>query len=509
MDEKSQTFKKLPSSYWIDSVKAPEYPELKENMSIDVAIIGGGISGITCGYMLKKQGLKVAVLEVDKILEGTTGHTTAKVTSQHGLIYANLIRDFGIDLARQYAMANEAAISRIEEIVNEHQIQCDFERLPAYIYTQDENYVQKIMDEIDAASALGLPAHFEEKNIGLPFEVKAAMKFNNQAQFHPRKYLIELAKNIEGDGSYIFEHSKVVEIKDGTPCKVFTESRYEISAKYVVVASHFPSWDLKGFYFARMYPERSYSLGVDIEGNFALATYISAEEPTRSFRIIRGEQKNLLMVGGESHKTSHGGDTNKHYENLVKYANDNFVVKEIPYRWSTQDLVTMDGVPFIGQMSTNTPNIFVATGYGKWGMTNGTVAGMIITDLIMRGESPWSEIYSPLRPNFSASIKEFLKENGDVAIQLINGKLEQGSTELNVNIGEAVVWEHEGQKLGVFRDEENNLHIVDTTCTHLGCELKWNSAERSWDCPCHGSRFAYTGIVLEGPALKSIKWKES
>ena len=495
----------LKMSYWINSTKQNQYPALDQEINVDVCIVGGGIAGITTAFLLKKEGVKVAVLDSGIILHSTTGHTTAKITSQHNLIYDKLVKKHSEEKARIYADANEAAINFIETLVHERNIDCDFTRLPAYVYTQDEKYIEKIEDEVSTTKDLDLKSSYVD-NLPLPFPVLAAIKFDHQAQFHPLKYLLSLANDIPGDSSYIFENTRAVGIEENDgKCIVLTEKGYNVNCSSVVVASHFPFYDTPGLYFTRIYPDRSYILGVKIKEEFPDGMFINAEKPSRSLRYQPTDYGKLILIGGESHKTGQSPDTSVHYDNLIKFAKDSYTVTDIQYRWSTQDYTTMDELPYVGYHSSASRRIFVATGFAKWGMTNGTVSAMILKDLIVHGKNDWSEVYSPLRFTPVASIKNFINENINVAQSLISGKLKLAAQDLKVEKGEGKVVEIDGTKAGVYKDEGDEFHIVDVTCTHLGCELNWNQAEKSWDCPCHGSRFNIDGdIILNGPALKPL-----
>lgn len=501
---KDATFDIDPQSYWLASTQTPDYPVLSEDIEVDVAIVGGGMVGITTGLLLKEAGLKVAILEADAILQGTTGHTTAKITSQHDLIYDKLKTQMGVEKAQMYASANETAIKFIANQIKNRNIDCDFEWQPNYLYTQSDQYIEQIQQEVRTASSLGIKADYLEE-IPLPFPIKAAIRFNDQAQFHPRKYLLALAKEIPGDGSHIFHHTRVIDIKEGEPNIVLTKGGYKVTAPRVIVASHYPFYDMHGLYFARIYPERSYALGVTIKEKFPKGMYINAEDPARSLRSQRFEDGELIIVGGDHHKTGHGPNTIEHYHNLRVYANETFTVKDILYRWSTQDCMTLDKVPYIGQLGPTNPNIYVATGFGKWGMTSSTVSAILLRDLIVKGENPWSPVYSPQRFTPMASAVNFFKENTDVALSLISGKLTPGSYDKEVKGNEGKVLEIDGNRVGAYRDGDGKLHLVDTTCTHMGCELDWNDAETTWDCPCHGSRFTCDGDIVEGPTTKPLK----
>ena len=512
MDKEHDNQKKLsgvPVSYWIASTDDTNYPQIVSNsdIEVDVAIIGGGITGLTTAYLLRKEGIRVAIIEANRIAKGVSGHTTAKITSQHSLIYDKLINKAGEEKAKQYATANQKAIELVEKIVSENNIQCDFKRLSAYVYTNENEYIQKLENEVKAAIRLGIPAEYTDR-LQLPFNVKGAMKFENQAQFHPRKYLLALAAAIVGDDCRIFEQSRAVKFIEGEPHTVITDNGAKIKARSVVLASHYPFYDLPGLYFTRIYPERSYLLGVRIKGSFPEGMYITAENPTRSMRSCPDSDGELLIVGGEHHKTGHGTDLHNHYEIIRQFAQSNFEVLDIPYRWSAQDYTAMDGIPIVGHLTSGRNKIYLATGFAKWGMSNGTAAAVIVTDLILKGYSPWALVYDPSRFTPVASAKKFVKENADVAKNYISGKLNIPTETVNVAKGEAAISETGGHKVGVYKDMDGNNHFVSTTCTHIGCELKWNSAELSWDCPCHGSRFTYTGDIIEGPALECIKLLE-
>jgi Rieske Fe-S protein len=335
--------------------------------------------------------------------------------------------------------------------------------------------------------------------------VKAAVRFDHQAQFHPRKYLLSLAKEIPGAGCHIFEMTRAVDIQEGAPYKIITDKDIKITAPRVVIASHYPFCNLRGLYAARIYVERSYILAAKVKEEFPQGMFINAENPTRSLRSQKYKNDRLVLFAGEHHKTGQGANTIHHYKNLKDFAQQNYTVEDIPYRWSAQDCMTLDDIPYVGLYTLDTPDLYVATGFGKWGMTNSTVSAMMIKDMIVKGSSPWEPVYSPSRFTPVASAKNFIVENANVAKELIEGKLITVPDELDIQNGEAKVIGIEGKKVGAYRDEEGKLHLVDTTCTHLGCELHWNAAERSWDCPCHGSRFTYDGQIAEGPALHPLK----
>ena len=506
--EEQKNFKHAPQSYWMASTPETQYPTLNEDLKVDVAIIGGGITGISCAYMLNKEGINTAIIEADHIVQGTTGHTTAKITSQHGLIYSKIKNQISEEFAKQYADANESAIRMIEKIANDNQIKCDLVPQSAYIYTLQSEYIDKIRDEAEVASSLGISATFLEE-IPLHFKIKAAVRFDNQAQFHPRKFLLALAENYIKSGGKIFEQSRVIDIEENEGAYVIITSQgKKVTAKKLIIASHYPCYNKPGLYFSRIYPERSYVVAIRASEDYRGGMYIAAEESGHSFRSQMSDHGELILVGGEKHKTGQGEDTSKHYKALIDFSNETFTVEDIPYRWSTQDCMTLDGLPYVGHFTSKTPNMYIATGFAKWGMTNSIASSMILKDLIINGKSPWQDVYNPSRLTISASTKNFVVENLNVAEQLIEGKISVVPDHVEIKPGEGKLVEVNGQRAGAHRDGQGKLHVVDTTCTHMGCEVSWNSAETSWDCPCHGSRFSIEGDIIEGPAVRPLEFNK-
>ncbi len=483
-------------SFWMETTAETSYPPLPGNLETDVVVVGGGITGITTAFLLKQAGYAVALIEAGRICRGVTGHTTAKVTSLHRLIYAELIDRFGSRQAQQYAEANQAAIETVASVVREYDIPCSFERKPAYTYAESEESRNLVAAEADAARSLGLPATFVEE-VPLPGRTYGAVVVENQAQFHPLKYLLHLASLVPGDGSQIFENTRAIEVQDGG-------GRCTVRAG--VLATHYPFYDSPGFYYARMEPSRSYVLGLRIDEPFPDGTFINAEGPTHSWRSQPTGDGELVLVTGMEHRAGESVDTREHYRDLEAYVRSIYPVRSVDYRWSAQDYITNDGVPYIGPLAEGHENIYIATGFRKWGMTNGTVAATILTDMIRGRASPWAEVYAPDRFKPAASARRFLVHNIEVAEKYIGGVISRPAGDLaDVPPGEGRVLMIEGQKAGVFRDREGRVHAVNPTCTHMGCVAAWNSAEETWDCPCHGSRFDADGKVIHGPAVKDLK----
>lgn len=493
-----------PVSLWIDTTPQTNFPSLEREVLVDVVVLGGGIVGLTAAKLLKQAGKTVAVIESRQVVKGTTGHTTAKVTSLHRLIYAELLKKFGEEKTRLYAESNQAAIERIATLITEEQINCDFERKSSYTYTESAKDLAAIEAEVNAALKVGLPATFVQET-SLPFSIQGAIRFDHQAQFHPRRYLLALANQIPGDGSYLLEATRALNVEEDTPCRVTTDKGV-IMAKDVIVSTNLPILN-QGLFFAKTYPKRSYVLAAPIDVAQAPdGMFINTKDPYRSIRTAHDDQGMLLLVGGENHKTGHVSDTEERYRHLAEYARDRFGVESFKYRWSTQDFASVDRIPYIGRLTPQSRNIYVATGFGGWGMTNGTVAGMILKDIILEIPNPWAELYDPIRSKPFISVK-FLQENFDVAQDWIGDRFKssQGKSLADVGNNEGKILTINGEKMAVYRDEQGAIHALSAVCTHLGCLVHWNNAEKSWDCPCHGSRFSYQGQVIHAPAIKDLE----
>ncbi len=501
-EEKMPVF---PEPFWRESVDLQSFAPLKEDIEADAIIVGGGITGITAGYLLAKEGRKVVLLESGQLLNGTTGHTTAKVTAQHGLIYDELINHMGNVKAKQYYDANTEALAFIKETVAAEKIDCEFTEDEALIFTLSDNEAQNLENEYLAYQKLGIEGELKD-SISLDLPIKKALSMKNQAHFHPLKYLIHLVKGILDNGGQIFENTTAIDVKNEKKPTVITRDGHKATGTFVFACSHFPFYDGKGFYFTRMHAERAYILAVKTERDYPGGMYISAEQPTRSLRPVMINGEKMVLISGESHKTGQGKDTMDHYKALEEYGDELFGIKEVKYRWSAQDLYTLDKVPYIGEITSGNQHVLVATGYKKWGMTTGTAAALLMRDIVLNKDNPYKELFSPSRFYADPSLKKFLVANGDVAKHLIKGKFDSNFKDAeDLSLDEACIIVHKGQRAGAYKDREGCVHIVDTTCTHLGCEIEWNHGDRSWDCPCHGSRFSYLGEVIEGPAKKPLK----
>jgi glycine/D-amino acid oxidase-like deaminating enzyme/nitrite reductase/ring-hydroxylating ferredoxin subunit len=484
-------------TYWNETAAPTDFPALAGDIEVDVAIVGGGIVGVTAARLLKDRGLRVALVEARRIGRQVTGKSTAKVTSQHSLIYQKLAGTFGEDRARLYADAQEWGIGQIVELAARHGIAADIEPMAAFVYTRDESFVAQLEKEVEVARRLGLPARMT-RDTGLPFDVLAAMRWDDQAQFHPVKYLAGLAATIPGEGSHVFENSRVV---DYDPTRIATASG-SVSARHVVMATHIPLGQI-GLYYALAYPHAEVLVAAPI-GRAPPGMYKNAEQPGRSIRTHRQDGKTYAIVAGGSFKP---GDTEGERESLKgveSWLAEHFEAGPIEYRWVNEDYEANDGAPLVG-WSSGSDGYLVATGFAAWGISNGTAAARIIADLATGKDNEWVKLFDASRLKPAAGGPEFLKENAAVAAHLVGGYLSRkpkGYDELAP--GEAAILKVDGHNVAAFRDEAGQIHAVSAVCTHMGCLVGWNETDRSWDCPCHGSRFALDGEVIHGPAVKPL-----
>ena len=489
-------------SLWHATTESLPRPTLEPEREFDVAIIGAGIVGIATAYALRNSGKSVALIEARNILGDVTGNTTGKLTSQHGIVYRHLIDTFGEDKARQYADAGEWALREVGRIAQIEGIECDYIQDTANVFAPTGEVREKIKDEVEAAVSLGLPASFIE-DPQLPFATYGAIRFENQARFHPLKFLHGILKTAEAAGVQVFENTRVLEIAEGQRCEIQLEDGV-VYANEVVIATNYPIHD-SGLFVTRLAPYKSYAMAVDIDGELPEGMYISEEEPVRSFRRQPYQGRDILIVGGENHKVGQEDDALEHFSRLEAWARSAFNVKDVLFKWSTQDNWTPDRLPYIGR-SPNRDRIYLATGFGGWGMTNGVCAARIISDLMSDVETPWAEPFNPNRMAWAA-VPTIAKETVNAAKHLIGDRLSSVEADDLTEIapGSAAIVQMDDERVGAFRDPDGRLHVVTSACTHWGCQLHWNNAETTWDCPCHGSRFDIDGSVLHGPAVKPLE----
>lgn len=474
-------------SIWKQTAGIPHRPYLYGEIKAEAAVIGGGLAGVLTAYFLQQRGIQTVLLEANRIGSGQTRNTTAKITSQHNLIYRRLIEEFGEDKALQYASANQQAIEAYRRVIVREHIDCEWERRPAYLYSRVER--EPLEREAEAARRLGIDASFTTETT-LPFPVGGAVRFERQGQFHPLKFLQAISKPLQ-----IYENSLVTSVEGR---EIHTD-RGRVTADHIVFACHFPFLNTPGYYFMRMHQERSYLLA--LRGAAQLdGMYLSIDQDGYSMR----NSGDVLLLGGGSHRTgenSIGGQ----YEKLRHTAAEYFPGSTEIALWSAQDCMTLDGIPYIGQFSASTPHWYVATGFQKWGMSSSMVAALLLSDQICGQKNPFAEVFSPQRFQFSASAKTLMEDG----LQAVKGLTREWfslpkETLDELPAGRGGIVEYEGQKMGVYRDEQGEVFLVSPRCPHLGCQLSWNPDEKSWDCPCHGSRFDYKGRRIDNPATEGL-----
>lgn len=450
-------------SIWQQDISIQSRKSLQGNINTQTVVIGAGMAGILIAYFLKKQGHEVIVVEAREIASGQTKNTTAKITSQHGLFYNKMIRNVGIEKARLYARANEQAIKQYEQLIREEKIDCQFERLPSYLYSMQDEKKQQLKQEAKAAASLGIDAKYVEGEeiTELPFKVSGAVCFENQAQFQPLAFITHLAQKLE-----IYEHTKVLEVKEHT---VVTDQG-KIQAQNIVFATHYPITNIPGCYFLRLHQERSYVMAIKAQKKLS-GMYYSCDEHGLS---LRSTEDNLLLGGG-AHRTGKKHQTEGccqcGYSFLQGEKETYYPDSEEISRWAAQDCMSHDDIPFIGRYSMLRPYWYVVTGFKKWGMTSAMIAANMIATMIDENQTEKTEymqaqVFAPQRFLFRASIRNLL-----------------------VDILEST----QGLTKGIFSKRERR-------CQHMGCKLEWNDEEQSWDCPCHGSRFQKTGELQDNPA---------
>ncbi len=473
-------------------------------LETDVCIIGAGIFGITCAYYLSKLGYKVTVLEKDKIGFKTTGNTTGKITSQHGLFYEYLTKSYNQKFAIDYLRANEQAIQNIKDIIDEEKIKCDFEYQNSYVYATDKNQLKNIKNEVKAVQNLGFNCEFVTKT-SLPFEVEGAICFKNQAQFHPLKYLYSLCECITNRSGKIYTHTTVSDVKKENDTYVTFSENLKVKSKYVIIATHYPFINFPGFYFTKMYQSTSYLIAIDPKKTLFNGMYISAGDPSFSFRTAMYNGKRLLLIGGGDHKTGQPSCYEDSYGLLEKEAKKYYPDCEILFRWNTRDCISLDKLPYIGSYSSLLPKMYVGTGFKKWGMTTSNIAANIIVDMICNKENEFAYLFNSLRLKPLKNMDEFK----NILIQSTNSLLLDKLKSANMKFNEIAnnsgsIIEIDNEKVGIYKNTVGKLYAVKPICSHLGCLLSWNDIDKTWDCPCHGSRFNYDGKNLYDPAFKNL-----
>jgi glycine/D-amino acid oxidase-like deaminating enzyme/nitrite reductase/ring-hydroxylating ferredoxin subunit len=496
------------SSLWRAGAAAPAFSPLSGDLDVDVAIIGAGITGLTAAAHLAAAGRSVAVLEMRTVGAGETGQTTAHLTEAFDTRFSSLIKDFGEEAARLVARSHREAINEIERLARIHGIACDFTRVPGFLYTERQADLDQLSEELAAARQAGVQAEWLNA-VPLPYRVAGGIRFLDQARVHPLRYLHGLADALSRAGVRIFEQTRALGVAEDETCRVETD-RGVVMARHVIVAANVPV-NNRVFTHTFLYPYRSYAIAAPLLAGDLDGLFWDTDDPYHYTRVQEVDGRRMLIVGGEDHKTGTEPETGRCYEALERYVHDRFDVGPIEHRWSGQIIETADGLPCIGRNALES-RVFIAGGYSGNGITYGTYAGMLLADLAVGRDHPAAELYKPTRFTPMASAKDYLLENLDfpryfVLDRLTTHDAEAGTAD-DVAPGEGRLLLVEGEKLAVYRDDGGVLHTLSPVCTHMACDVRWNSAERSWDCPCHGSRFSPEGRVINGPAVKDLERKE-
>lgn len=483
-------------------LRMPRFDKLKAAQTYDVAVVGGGITGLSAAYLLKQAGKRVAVLERDRIGGVDTGHTSAHLTYVTDLRLRPLAKTFGKQGARLAWQGGAAAINTIAQIAAREEIDCDFRRLPAYLHAplDGESDADEFQREARLAAELNFPAEFQP---GVPFFGKPGIRFPDQARFHPLAYLAGLAKAIEGDGCRIFERTDVAEISDDLT--VTTADGRRVACAYVIIATHVPLIGKSSLASATLLQSKlasysAYVIGARApRGAVPEALYWDTSDPYYYLRVDRQERYDYLIFGGEDRKTGQAADGKAPFKELERRLRRLVPSAKITDRWSGQVVETNDGLPFIGEAAEGQ---FAATGFAGNGLTFGTLAAMMACDAVLGRENPWQSLFRPQRKKIRGGAWEYLKENLDFPYYLVRDRLSQpdGTSTRSVRPGEAKILRLDGRRAACSRDRKGKLAKVSAVCTHMGCLVRWNRAERTWDCPCHGSRFQADGKVIAGPA---------
>lgn len=496
------------SSLWINSTNDKgKFSKLKEDISTDICIIGAGLFGLSTGYYLTKAGKKVTIVERDEsIATKTSGNTTGKITSQHDLFYNHLINDFDEKFAKKYLNANEQAIKNIKEIIDANNIDCDFEWQDSYVYTTKLDEVPLIQNEVNAVNKLGFNAEFLT-DTNLPFKVYASIKFPNQAQFNPRKYMLGMSSYITNFRNSIYTNTNVEDIaKDGKNGYIIVTSSSNIKANKVVIATHYPFLSVPGFYFTKMYQSTSYAIAVDTHSKLFDGMYINVTPPIFSFRTANYYGKKILIVVGGDHKTGEAIENDSHYAELENEVRKLYPSSEVLFRWNTEDCISLDKVPYIGEFSSIMPHVYIGTGFRKWGITSSNIAANIITDKILNKSNKYSDIFNSKRFDFIKNRWEFKNIIKQTASSLVFEKFTIPHEAIsNIAYDNAAIINLNGVNVGVYKDSSGNIFALKPNCSHLGCLLTWNNLDKTWDCPCHGSRFDFMGHNIYNPANKNLE----
>jgi glycine/D-amino acid oxidase-like deaminating enzyme/nitrite reductase/ring-hydroxylating ferredoxin subunit len=491
-------------SYWNLTGEKTHYPRPDKSISTDVLIIGGGITGITCAYCLAEKGLKPVLIEAGVLADGTTGNTTGKVSIQHGIIYYKTREKYNLDTARDYSLSQSSALDFVKNVVERESIECQLAENNACIFGVNDEEWDTLEREYNTAKKIGIKAELS-KNSSFPSGNKGLLTYKGQYVFHPVRYIEGLARAAVAKGTTIYCDTKAIKLKNGDIKKIYCEGDISIQAKHVIMATQYPFYDGPNLFYAVLYPKRAYGVAVRAKRDWPDDSYINVGDPARSIRTHIENGERILIVVGDSHDTGRGySDMSLHYDNLISFADQVAGVGEVIAKWSAQDYDTPDELPYIGRISDDS-NIYVASGFRKWGLSNGTLSGMLIADLVATGNCKYESLYSRSRGDVSSSLGKAFVGAVNPVIELVKSKFEGTQDIKGLQPEEGRVVRFRGERAGIYRDNDDTVTIIDITCTHMGTELNFNSAEKTWDCPAHGGRYNTDGKLLEGAPKDSLK----
>lgn len=493
-------------SLWQDAI--PEYtPQTVElpAQTVDVLIVGGGITGITTALLLQKAGKTCVIAEAQNLCFGTTGGTTSHINSFFDTSYDQIQSDFGESGAQLVAKAARQALDLFQQQVNQYNIDCGYAEKDAYLYAQTEEQISQLEKIMDASVQAGVEVAYAPE-IPVPVSFQKAIVYSRNAQIHPSRYVYALAKEFEQAGGVILQQCTVTNLKNDTAEILEAEtSRGVIKARNLIYATHIPP-GINLLHF-RCAPYRSYAMAVKLAGgNYPKGLAYDMYEPYHYYRTQEIDGEQYLIVGGEDHKTAHVANTDACFAHLEAHIRKLYPDAEITHKWSSQYFEPSDGLPYIGNLPGHGDNVYVATGYSGNGITYSHIAALVLSDLLTKGSSEYADLYNPKRVKPVAGFKEFIKENVDVAKEFFAKRFSQEQLQQLADLaaGEGRVVKFEGESIALYKDEQGALHAVSPVCPHAMCVVDWNSAEKSWDCPCHGSRFSIDGALLTGPARKGL-----
>lgn len=469
----------------------------------DVVIVGGGITGITTALLLQKAGKRCVLVEAQNIGFGTTGGTTAHLNTFLDSSYAQIIKNFSVEDAALMATGLRQSIDLIKQNIQEHNIHCLFKELPGYLFSVDEQQSKELEEIVTASKKVGVQASFTNSSV-LPIPYHRMALLENQAQFNPLQYLYGMAKAFEEAGGVLLQNCRMLHAEDNETVEVVT-TKGNIKCRQLIYATHIPP-GVNLLHF-RCAPYRSYVIAVQLNNeDYPDAVAYDMNDPYHYYRTQEVNGRRYLIVGGEDHKTGHEDNPEACFRRLESHVRSFFDVKEVSYKWSSQYFEPTDGLPYIGHLPGHPSNIFVATGFSGNGMILGTLSAIILCELLVKGTSAWEELLDPNRIKPVAGFANFVKESADVAGKLIGGLFPEEKLPVlaDIALDEARIVEFEGKKMGIYKDPRGKIYAIDPGCAHIKCTVTWNGAEKTWDCPCHGSRYSYTGEVLTGPARKNL-----